>query len=85
MTAEIRERSAEALHLLHELLALLEREGETNWRRGICAAVAHLSDDEGAVSSQGFEEARSIYRSMTQGGRGFAEYDADTPGTGVIF
>jgi len=74
MVVDTDKRSAEAHSLLLELRALLDQEGETNWRRGIGAAVALLSDEQGNVSPRGFEEARSIYRSMNAGGRGFAEY-----------
>lgn len=59
---------------LLELLAILDSERETNWRRGIKAALSELSDENGAVDSGGFDNARSIYNTMTVGGRGFSEY-----------
>jgi hypothetical protein len=70
----IEKRSAEARRLLVELRALLESEGEANWRRGLESAIACLSDGQGNLDPQGFEDARSIYKTMTSGGRGFAEY-----------
>lgn len=59
---------------LIELLAILDAEGEGNWRRGIKAAVSELTDAAGAINLVGFDNARSIYNTMTAGGRGFSEY-----------
>jgi|GEM_PF-2328103 len=73
-TRDIEKRSAEARRLLIQLCALLDKEGETNWRRGIEAAIGELSNANGDVDPGGFDGARSIYKTMTAGGRGFSEY-----------
>lgn len=64
----------EALRLLLELHAVLKENDETNWRHGIDAAIGELLHEGGAVNKAGFENARSIYKTMNEGGRGFAEY-----------
>lgn len=64
----------EALRLLTELRSLLEKEGDVNWRRGIEAAIHQLSNEDGTLNAAGLENARSIFKTMTAGGRGFAEY-----------
>lgn len=60
--------------LLNELLALLDREKEENWSRGIRAACQELVGLESCIAEADFENARSIYNTMMAGGRGFAEY-----------
>ena len=67
-------RATEALRVLSEMLAILDVQQESNWRRGIKAALAELTNEDGTVKPTGFENAGSIYRTMTSGGRGFAEY-----------
>ncbi len=63
-----------ARNLLKNLLDLLVEQGERNWKKGISAAFLELTDSKGNLNLEGFENAASIYRSMTSGGRGFAEY-----------
>lgn len=53
---------------LTELHELLKSQGEHNWIRGINGALEFISLGD-------IESARSIYRSMTHGGRGFSEYN----------
>jgi hypothetical protein len=60
--------------LLNALLVLLEGEKEENWSRGIRAACQELDASEGSVAEDEFENARSIYNTMSAGGRGFSEY-----------
>ncbi|GAA4337074.1 hypothetical protein GCM10023144_32240 [Pigmentiphaga soli] len=64
----------EIRRLLLELNSLLLNNGEENWRRGIKAAIGELTNGGGEVNSLGWENARSIYKTMNEGGRGFAEY-----------
>lgn len=68
-----------ARDLLKSLLALLSEQGEQNWHRGISAAYFELTDQQGNLNPAGFDNAASIYRSMTSGGRGFAEYFVWSP------
>jgi hypothetical protein len=68
-------KSTEARELLLDLQKLLEEQRESNWIRGIKLAVSALSNADGSVAENGFEDARSTYRSMTAGGRGFSEYN----------
>lgn len=72
MTTHI--QASEARRLLSELLILLQQQQEGNWSRGIKAAISELTDSNGQPTSSNFENARSIYRTMTAGGRGFSEY-----------
>lgn len=65
--------------LLKNLLDLLSEQGEQNWRRGVSAAFLELTDAQGNLNPAGFDDAASIYRSMTSGGRGFAEYFVWSP------
>jgi len=60
--------------LLTTMLTVLESQQEKNWYRGIKAAITELTDINGQVISSGFDNARSIYNTMTSGGRGFSEY-----------
>lgn len=60
--------------LLNATLVLLEENKEENWSRGIRAAYQELAASEGTVAGVEFENARSIYNTMTAGGRGFCEY-----------
>ncbi len=71
--------SQRAQSLLASLLNLLSEQGEQNWRRGVSAALLELTDSEGGLNPAGFDRAASIYRSMTAGGRGFAEYFVWSP------
>jgi hypothetical protein len=68
------DRSKEAHELLLELKGLLIAQDESYWMRAINGALSELLDDEGSVRRFGFENARAIYNSITQGGRGFGEY-----------
>lgn len=63
-----------ARNILVELLAILDSQGETNWRRGIKSAIAEITSNIDTDSAIGFDNARSIYNTMTAGGRGFSEY-----------
>ena len=57
-----------------QIHALLEKQDEKNWRRGIAAAIGELLNTDGSLNAAGFDNARSIYRTITTGGQGFAEY-----------
>ena len=63
-----------AYNMLIEIRSLLEKENENNWRRGIDAAISEMTNQDGTLNKIGFENARSIYKTMTAGGRGFSEY-----------
>lgn len=67
-------KSEEARQLLLELESMLKERREENWIRGIKAAIGELTTERGMLNESGFESARSIYRTMNEGGRGFAEY-----------
>lgn len=67
-------QSDEARRLLIALRALLESASENNWRRGIDAAIGELTHADGSLNILGYDNARSIFKTMTSGGRGFAEY-----------
>lgn len=54
--------------LLIALRALLREQGETNWIRGVTAAIQELEDPDG------WERARSIYSTMNQGNGSFSDY-----------
>ena len=58
----------EVHNLLVELRSLLTKQGEKNWIRGVNAAITELDKQDG------FDRARSIYRSMNQGNGSFADY-----------
>jgi len=60
--------------LLIELLGILESQKEVNWIRGVKAALRELNDGDEGNGVDGFENAKSIYNTMTSGGGGFAEY-----------
>lgn len=60
--------------LLLELNSILKERGEVNWIRGIKAAIDELTSEDGTLNETGFENAKSIYKTMNEGGRGFAEY-----------
>lgn len=64
------EQIAKAEALLSNLYAILAEQSERNWIRGVSAALTELSSH----SAEGFENAKSIYRGMVAGGRGFSEY-----------
>lgn len=63
-----------AFVLLKDLLSILESQHENNWSRGIKSAIAELLDSNGNVTDSGFDNSRSIYKTMTAGGRGLSEY-----------
>jgi len=67
-------QAEEAFHLLSELLVVLDSQRERNWSSGIKGAIAELLDAGGKIDPAGFENARSIYNTMTKDGRGFSEY-----------
>lgn len=71
---DVDKRANKVRQLLVELHTLLDSEGESNWRRGIDAAIGELTNENGGLDEKGFDRARSIYNTMTAGGRGFAEY-----------
>lgn len=71
---DVDSRASEVRQLLIELHALLDSAGESNWRRGVDAAIGELTDENGGLNTRGFDNARSIFNTMTAGGRGFAEY-----------
>ena len=64
----------QARNTLLALRALLQKEGETKYRRVIEAAIGELSNEDGTVNISGFDNARSVFKTMTAGRRGFAEY-----------
>lgn len=68
-------KADDAVPLLLEVRQLLRNAGESNWINGIEAALRCLVDGDGIVDQSGFEDARSIYRTMVIGGRGFAEFN----------
>lgn len=68
MTSTAHATNAKAL--LEKLHVLLVEHGETNWVRGVSAAQSELASG----SDDGFENARSIYRTMVGNGRGLSEY-----------
>lgn len=68
-------RQAEEIYLLlNKLLAILEDQKERNWSQGLKAAAQELIDVNGSITEAGLENSRSIYNTMTAGGRGFSEY-----------
>jgi len=74
------QKAEEAFRLLSDLLDILESQRERNWIRGIKGVMGYLTDMNGQISASEFNHARSIYNTMTAGGRGFSEYyiEADT-------
>jgi hypothetical protein len=68
------EKTKEAYELLTRVLAILESVNEHNWIRGIRYTIAYLTDEDGNLDPTGFEDARSTYRSMTEGARNFSDY-----------
>src|SRR3954468_8566176 len=65
------EKARLAQNLLADLRALLRSEGATNWIRGVEAALHSLTDEE---PGRGFSEARSIYRTMSEGKGAFSDF-----------
>lgn len=61
--------SNEISRLLAELEAVLRKQGEKNWIRGVVAARQALEE------SDGLEQVRSIYATMNQGVGSFADYN----------
>lgn len=74
ISSDLHEKGRRAVELLQEVRQILVLEGERDWIRGISAALLELRDEDGGIKPEGFDRAASIYRSMTTGGRGFAEY-----------
>jgi hypothetical protein len=68
------DRSNQVHDLLLEIKGLLIAQDESYWIRGINGALAELLNDDGSTRRFGFENARAVYNSITQGGRGFGEY-----------
>lgn len=60
--------------LLEELIELLNRENEQNWIRGVNAAYRKVIEVDAPLDENDFDNARSVFLSMTAGGRGFSEY-----------
>jgi hypothetical protein len=60
--------------LLEELIELLNRENEQNWIRGVNAAYRKVVEIDAPLDEKDFDNARSVFLSMTAGGRGFSEY-----------
>jgi hypothetical protein len=60
-----------ARQLFEELKEILDKENESNWIRGIKAAIACLEDSN---IERGYSKARSIYTTMTAGQGAFADY-----------
>ena len=57
--------------LLMELRSIMEREGEANWIRGIKSAENAFNRTD---LTQGYLEARAVYRSMMHGNGSFSDY-----------
>jgi len=74
MKESLEKRAATGLALLEELEGLLIAQSERNYIRGIRAAIAQLRKPDGSVDTDGFENACSIYRTMTIGGHCLSEY-----------
>ena len=55
---------------LSELVKILDEENELNWSRGINSALLHTQ----AGTEEEYLLARSIYKTMCNGGAGFMEY-----------
>lgn len=64
-------RTEDFRRLLDELIAILKRENEQNWSRGVGAARASLDDPGG---DRGCMETRSILNTMFQAKGGFSDY-----------
>ena len=56
--------------VLSELEKVLDEEGETNWSRGIKAALSHVKTG----TEDDYLLASSIFKTMCMGGAGFMEY-----------
>lgn len=65
-----------SLDLLCQLEALLKAEGESNWIRGVRAAIiAGKSRKDGSVTEEdAFQEMASTYRSLYGGAGSFSDY-----------
>ncbi len=74
MNMSLDERVTAGLNGLVQIERLLVAQNERNWIRGIRAAIAELRNEDGSINIDGLSKARSIYRTMMLGGRGFAEY-----------
>ena len=73
-TMNATEQAKEIRHLLLELDSFLKKHHELNWIRGVEAAIDELTGDDDSLNETGIKNARSIYKTMNDGGRGFAEY-----------
>lgn len=56
--------------LLSDIKNILEQENESNWLRGIKAALLHIKNG----GQEEFLLSKSVYKTMCNGGRGFMEY-----------
>ena len=66
----------ESLDLLRQLEALLNEEGESNWIRGVRAAinVGESSRGENVTEEAAFKEMAATYRSICGGAGSFSDY-----------
>lgn len=55
---------------LVELESILDREEESNWSKGVKAALLHIKSG----TEDDYYSARSIYKTMCNGSAGFMEY-----------
>jgi len=60
---------------LIDLQKIIEQQDDNEWLKGIKATINSLTNRDGSVSFAGFQDAKSIYKTMTEGGRGFSEYN----------
>lgn len=67
----------QAKETLIALRNILENEGETNWSRGVKTALTHIE----AGTEEEYLLAKSVYKTMCHGGRGFMEYYIKETGT----
>ena len=70
------ETISEALEALRRVNEIMEREGESNWIRGIRAAIAagESAGRQNASKEASLAEMASIFRSMCRGPGGFSDY-----------
>lgn len=61
-------KAKELLRMLYNFLVL---HNEGNFIRGVHSALGELETDP---TPEGYEKARSLYRTMVMGGRGLSEY-----------
>lgn len=78
-----KDRNEVAIKLLELIQSFLIRHEESNWIRGISAALSELKENNRATKAEKFNSAKSIYLTMIAGGGGFSEYYvADVDGVG---